>query len=126
MNRKVGRPSSTPAKRNIPPLSTRKSLRSSAEPYNKLLCVICQKKKSGVETHKVMTKRKGIGMIQIASKLDDKDFFIRLNTLPDPADAVANDVLYHQECWVYKQREANKTETSYNEQNYDQIAKVIE
>ena len=72
-----------------------------------------------------MTKCKGIRMIQIASKLDNKGFFIRLNILPGRADAVANDVLYHQECWVYKQREANKTGTAYNEQNYDQIAKVI-
>ena len=44
MNRKVGRPSSTPAKRNIPPLSTPKSLRSSAEPYNKLLCYMPKEK----------------------------------------------------------------------------------
>ena len=105
----------TPAKSNIPPPSTPKALQSSA--------VICQKQKSDVETHKVITKCKGIRMLEIASKLDDKVFFIRLNTLPDPADAVDNDVLYHEDGWVYKQRESNKT--LYDEQNYDQIAEII-
>lgn len=31
------------------------------------------------------------------------------NSLSDHADAVANDVQYHQLCWVYAQREARPT-----------------
>ena len=34
-------------------------------------------------------------MLEIATQLPDKNFFIRLNTIPNDADAVANDVLYH-------------------------------
>ena len=34
-------------------------------------------------------------MFEVAKKIDDKSFFIRLNTLCNAADAVANDVQYH-------------------------------
>ena len=40
-------------------------------------------------------------MFEVAKKIDDKSFFIRLNTLCNAADAVANDVQYHQRCWLY-------------------------
>ena len=57
------------------------------------MCIICQKE--GGILHKVETKPKGLKMFEVAKKIDDKSFFIRLNTLCNAADAVANDVQYH-------------------------------
>ena len=84
-----------------------KSPQSSTEPYFKTkLCIICQKRKIPENTHKVKTTRKGLRMIQVAKEIEDKSFFIRLNTIPNPEDDLANDVIYHQFCWIYKLCEA--------------------
>ena len=48
-------------------------------------------------------------MFEVAKKIDDKSFYIRLNTLCNAADAVTNDVQYHQHCWLYAQRNARQT-----------------
>ena len=53
-----------------------------------------------------MAKEKGLKRLRVAAKLTDRNFFIRLNSLSDPTDAVANDVQYHQLCWIYAQRDA--------------------
>ena len=45
-------------------------------------------------------------MLKIAKKLDDKQFFLRLNSIPNAEDAIANDVKYHLSCWVTAQRNA--------------------
>ena len=62
-------------------------------------------------------------MLQVAKEIEDKGFFIRLNTMPNPEDAFANDVIYHQSCWIYKQREASKDERTFDE-NHNDTAKV--
>ena len=67
-----------------------KLLRSTVTPYNSGMCIICQKE--GSILHKVETKPKGLKMFEVAKKIDDKSFFIRLNTLCNAADTVANDV----------------------------------
>ena len=77
-------------------------LRSNVNPYNSELCVICQSE--GGKLHKVMTKANGQQMFNIATNLKDNSFLVRLNTPSDATDAVANDVQYHQRCWVYAQR----------------------
>ena len=51
-------------------------------------------------------------MFEVAKYLTEKDFFLRLNTIPHAEDAVANDVEYHQKCWVLEQREAHKVLSS--------------
>ena len=84
-----------------------KRLRSTATPYNSSMCIICQKE--GGILHKVETKPKGLKMFEVAKTIDGKSFFIHLNTLCNAADAVANDVQYHQRCWLYAQRNAKKT-----------------
>jgi len=99
-----------------------KRLRSAASPYNSDLCIVCQK--AGGLLHKVQTKPKGIRMLEVAKQLDDDGFLIRLNTLADPADAVANDVQYHQNCWLYAQREASKTSTE-DVAEMEQTSRVI-
>ena len=52
-------------------------------------------------------------MFEVAKKIDDKSFFIRLNTLCDAADAVASDVQYHQLCCLYAQRNARKSNNTH-------------
>ena len=47
-------------------------------------------------------------MYNVTQLIDNSRFLIYLNTLPDPKDAVANDVQYHQCCWVYAQCEAQR------------------
>ena len=84
-----------------------KRLRSTVTPYNPSMCITCQKE--GGILHKVETKPKGLKMFEVAKKIDGKSFFIHLNTLCNAADAVANDVQYHQRCWLYAQRNAKKT-----------------
>ena len=42
-----------------------------------------------------------------------KAFFIRLNTLCNAADAVANDLQYHQRCCLYAQRNAKKRSNTH-------------
>ena len=73
-------------------------MRSTVTPYNSSMCILCQK---GGILHKVKAKPKELKMLKVAKKTDDKSFFIRLNTLCNAADAVANDVQYHQRCWLY-------------------------
>jgi hypothetical protein len=58
-------------------------------------------------------------MVSIAGKLEDRSFLLRLNTIPNCTDAVANDVQYHQICWVYAQREAESIEKSQQEREPD-------
>ena len=62
-------------------------------------------------------------MLQAAKEIEIKGFFIHSNTIPNPDDAFANDVNYHQSCWIYKQHEASKDERVFDE-NYNDTAKV--
>ena len=75
-----------------------KTLRSQATSYKKELCIICQKE--GGKLHEVEFSNTGVRMFDIAKKLPDQQFFIRMNSTPNASDAVANDVQYHLKCWV--------------------------
>ena len=48
----------------------------------------------------------GKHMLVVSEKLPDKSFFRRLNSIPKAYDAVANDVIYHDTCWIKAKREA--------------------
>ena len=74
------------------PVDTKRELRSSSIGYDKQLCIICQEK--GGKLRNVMYKEMGVKMIRVAKTMEDKSFFIRLNTIPNAHDAVANDVSY--------------------------------
>ena len=39
-------------------------------------------------------------MFSVANKISNKYFFLRLNSIPNPEDGVANDVRYHLPNWV--------------------------
>lgn len=81
------------------------STRSKIQSYNKDLCIICQKGGGG-RLRKVEFLQTGKNMHEVAKTLENKEFFLRLNTIPNAEDAVANDVLYHLQCWVEAQRDA--------------------
>ena len=50
----------------------------------------------------------GKRMLDVAKTLPEKGFFIRLNSIPNTHDAVANNVLYHLKCWVRNVRETQR------------------
>ena len=104
---KRGRPIKRILEDQSPEIS-QKLLRSGNYKYDKRLCIICQKDNG--KLHKVSYLATGEKMVLIAGKLEDKSFLLRLNTIPNCNDAVANDVQYHQICWVYAQREAESLE----------------
>ena len=79
-----------------------KSTRSKSSLYRKGLSVICQK---GGKLRKVAMKSTDKRMLNVAKCLSNKNFFLRLNTIPLAEDAIANDVEYHLKCWVAIQRE---------------------
>ena len=79
-----------------------KCTRSKYSLYRKELCVICQKE--GGKLRKVAVKSTGKRMLDVAKCLSNKDFFLRLNTIPLAEDAIANDVEYRLKCWVAVQK----------------------
>ena len=120
------RPSSTQLPATVTTENSPNQTRSSTPAYDSRYCIICQK--PGGTLHKVMTKPKGERLYDIGQKIADKSLMIRLNTLSDPTDAVANDVQYHQNCWVYIQRSVptlNKNNSSENIDNMYRIAADI-
>ena len=84
----------------------RKSLRSNGPEHDKNLCIICQKE--GGKLHNVEFLQTGPKMLRVAKDLPDPSFFLRMNSIPNADDAVANDVKYHLNCWVLAQRSAVK------------------
>ena len=53
-------------------------------------------------------------MLEIAQQLDNQELLLRLNHVPNAADAVANDVQYHLLCWVNLKRNASKLTSNYH------------
>lgn len=93
--------------------------------YDKNACIICQA--DGGKLHKVCFKRTGEKMLEVASKLPDRSFFLRLNSIPNANDAVANDVQYHLTCWVVAQRTVNSLSVTIQElEDIDRVLADIE
>ena len=44
-------------------------------------------------------------MLQVTTKLPDKSFFIRLNSVPNATDTVTDDVVHHLRRWMKAQRD---------------------
>ena len=55
--------------------------------------------------------------------LTDKSFSRRLNTITSAEDAVANDVLYHNQCWVIAKRKA-KPKSSEPEDHLHTLSEI--
>ena len=81
-------------------------LRSSHPTCDRNACIMCQSPEGIL--HKVETTLTGHTTFECASFLKDKSLEIRLNSVSNPADAVANDVIYHLRCYINLKREAGK------------------
>ena len=79
-----------------------KSLRSTSALYGNNRCIICQQ--YGGKLRTVAVQETGKKMLNIARSLEDNQFFLRLNSIPNAQDAIANDTKYHLTCWVKVQR----------------------
>ena len=62
-------------------------------------------------------------MFDVAKKFVDPLLFLRLNTIPNALDTLANDVQYHLTCWVDKKRQAEPD--SINIQETVDIERVL-
>ena len=94
-----------------------RSLRSSHPTYDRNACIMCQSPEGIL--HKVETTLTGHTIFECASFLKDKSLEIS-----NPADAVANDVIFHLCCYIHLKREAGK-EDPENIQNLVDSAQVI-
>ena len=63
-------------------------------------------------------------MLSVYGKLSDKSFHRRLNTIPSPEDAIANDVLYHNLCWASAKKKS--VPCVEIEENFSKIFSEIE
>ena len=101
-----------------------RTLRSQSVHYDRELCIICQR--PGGICRTVEFLETGWSMLHVAEKLENKSFFLRLNTIPNASDAVANDVKYHLLCWSNCKRNASKIEEDAEiVNNEENIAEVI-
>ena len=112
VKRKPGRPSTTNENDEI---ENNMQTRSNTVPYNKNLCIICQKE--GGTLHMVQVKTTGEHMFSVAKQLNDKSFSRRLNTIAAAEDATANDVLYHNLCWAKEKKEVERLNTPVREED---------
>ena len=46
-------------------------------------------------------------MLDVAKEIVNPSLFLRLNTIPNESDTIANDVQYHLTCWVDKKNSLN-------------------
>ena len=46
-------------------------------------------------------------MSPVSEKVDEKFFYMRLNTIASSKDFIANDFVYHNICWVVAQKKTN-------------------
>ena len=93
IKRKAGRPSLSSTQIATEGIA----LRSKSEPYKKEACIICQIVAGNVS--KVAYDSTGKTMLEASKKLEDKGFFRRLNHITSTGDGIANDVVYHNNCW---------------------------
>ena len=61
--------------------------------FDKNSCITCQIPER--KMHKVKFLQTAQNMLKVAEKVEGKPFYLRLNAVPNEADAVANDVRYH-------------------------------
>ena len=93
-----GRP--TPESSSAGANDGRRVLRSNETIYDKALCIICHESKNS-ELHSVQKIEVGKRMLELAKSYPDGGgFLLRMNTIPNAEDAIANDVKYHRACLI--------------------------
>ena len=83
-------------KKEVEIVENRRDLRSKSIGFDKTKCIICQER--GRKLRKSMDVNIGKRMLDVAKALPEKGFFVRLKSIPNAHDVVANDVLYHLKC----------------------------
>ena len=86
--------------------------RLQSETYNKKLCLICQIENKNI-LHCIQTLQMGDKTLSVAQKLCNKGFYRRLNVISAANDASANDVMYHNTCWVMLNEKMAKLELKF-------------
>ena len=79
----------------------------------------------GNDSRKVAYLEMGASMLNVARKLAEPGFFIRMNSISSASDAVANDVMYHLHCWVIAKRNAHETDKSVEVPESTNVTQVI-
>ena len=100
-------------KKEVEIVENRIDLRSKSIGFDKIKCITCQEK--GGKLCKAMGVNLDKRMLDVAKTLPEKGFFIRLNSIPNAHDAVANAVLYHLKYWINTQRNVSKMEDKDND-----------
>ena len=77
---------------------TPRLLCSTTSPYDRDICILCDK--TWRKTRQNCFKRNRKKMLDIAKKLYEKDLLIRLYSVLNVSDAVADGVKYHLICWA--------------------------
>ena len=80
------------------------------------ICIIYQKQ--GGKVHQIEFKTTGQNMLQVSKMLTERSFFRRLNNITSAEDAMANDVLYHNQCWVIAKRKATPKSSKPDDHNH--------
>ena len=81
------------------------TIRSKIKVFSRKLCIILQTTGASYLTHAEF-KKTGIHMLKVSDKLRDMFFFRNTNSIINAEDAIANEVVYHDVCWVKTKREA--------------------
>ena len=122
IKRKIGRPSTAKYKEETAEESMLR--RSQTVPYDKTLCIICQRAEGIL--HMVQVTSTGHSIHKVAEQLSDKSFFRRLNSISAANDVTANDVQYHNLCWAKAKREAERLHAPVKEEDYLRTLSDIE
>ena len=64
-------------------------------------------------------------MFSVTNKISNKDFFLRLNSIPNPEDGVANNVRYHLAWWIKAKKEPQQTEGVVTTDKDENIGKSL-
>ena len=94
--------------------------RSTSSFFDTALCIICQC--PGGVLNRVESKTAAHNMLDISSKLPDKIFFRRLNSISVAWDAVVSDVIYQNLCWAEAKKKALPMQKPA--ENYKKTSKV--
>ena len=85
------------------------------------ICIISQKQ--GWKLRRIEFITTGQNMLLLSEMLTDNSFFRRLNTITYAEVAVANGVLYHNQCWVIAKKKA-KPKSSKPKDQYNALSET--
>ena len=75
-------------------------------PLHNAQCITCQEPGGKLRTFQFVETDQRI--LEVIRKLEEPQFFLCMNNISSAADAVANDVKHHLNCWVKVQRNISR------------------